>query len=165
MKLINGKHPELVKLILDYLFWLSIPESNKESWGKKEYDSVYFGKIFVIKVVRSATGLGLKESKDLVELFQDHPVLIQGNFSGLISTDLKLLWSAGFSTSEVETKSRMLRPVEESSEEETSLARHISTAINNINNVPWSHVLSVEEKELLLKLQTLIQQYLKLCEL
>lgn len=157
MNIINTKHPELVKIIQDYLFWLSLPESSRDSWVKQgEYSGRFFGKIFVIKSVRTATGLGLKESKDLVEFFEKNDWPNKEDFS------YGLLECAGFTFPKVEAKRRMLRPVETDEVSFSSaFAIEVSVAIATINNVPWSHVLSLEEKELLLKLQTVISAFLK----
>jgi len=127
MDITNKKWPELEILLKDYMEWYRLENKSyeRDQWeinhGYPKDSSPtgeHIGKLFVIKKVRQVVGFGLREAKELVDLFEDkvrysllkNPIHKQ-NFT---VNENKLLEMAGFSfEKEVgkvpRTKSRMLR--------------------------------------------------------
>lgn len=122
MELTNTKWPELEDLLKDY-----VNSYEREQWeidhGYPPHSSLsiqtgeHIGKIFVIKKVRQVVGFGLREAKDLVDLFESkvrYSLLKNSSYNVLYTPiESKLLEMAGFSfEKEVcssSPKSRMLR--------------------------------------------------------
>jgi hypothetical protein len=116
MDIINTKWPELEILLKDYSLLSSSYE--REQWEIDHgYGNQPIGKIFVIKQVRQVVGFGLREAKELVDLFESKVrILLSENYKThpdfYNSAEKQLLELAGFSfgkTSSIRAKSRMLR--------------------------------------------------------
>lgn len=118
MDITNTKWPELEILLKDYMEWYGL-ESNSYEREQWEIDHGYsggkqsIGKIFVIKQVRQVVGFGLREAKELVDLFESKVrITLRGSSYYYSSAEKHLLELAGFSfgkTGSTRTKSRMLR--------------------------------------------------------
>ena len=103
--LVNREKPELEEILKDYAEWFSLDEWERDDWQEGHgYDN--FGKIFVIKRVREITHLGLREAKQLTEIFEEVDEELWFD-----TKERTLLRDAGFYIQQTKSakKSRMLR--------------------------------------------------------
>jgi len=134
MNITNTKWPELETLLKNYMEWYRLENNSyeRDQWeinhGYPPHSSLsnqtgeHIGKIFVIKKVRQVVGFGLREAKELVDIFENKvctlscPSLraLKGDKVSYTEPEKQLLEMAGFSFERkvdklLVQKSRMLR--------------------------------------------------------